>query len=338
MSTDQGKLKAKLFRAVKKGAVDQVREVLAAGLHVQTVNGNKWTALHEAARYGHVEIVELLLAAGADPNTRHRQLAYTPLYVATFEAGRASVVRALLQGGAAPSLAMPTGYTPFTNTAKRQDLEAMEILLRGGAMPELAWPIPTSEVLALVAAHRHASPQTPDEAEAAAAKTFVAPPPAPHKEAKPLRLEKVRLTGEPIAVADAAFEALLSRTGALPQGYRAFMETVGPGTLDNHVRVYGPDAILARCAEWRQRIAEHWFWGDGLLSAADAQASWCVADTIGGAELVFHPREADTLLLLPHESEEVQLVAKRGLLTALRRLLGRARRGGTPHEPWCPTR
>jgi hypothetical protein len=80
--------------------------------------------------------------------------------------------------------------------------------------------------------------------------------------------------------------------------------------------------ILRDTKAWRDRITQYWFWGNGsLLSKEAAQRAVRIADTIGGDELVFLPTEPDTLLLLPHEDEEVQLVSTTGLLAALTRLV-----------------
>ena len=126
--------------------------------------------------------------------------------------------------------------------------------------------------------------------------------------------------------------------GNFPAGYHDFMTMVGPGILGGMVRLYPPSRIDAEQSEWRQRIDEFWFWGDGpLLSAVDAQQAVRIADTLGGDELVFHPRKPNRLMLLPHEDEEVILISESGFLPALTRLLERAgigRRSPTfePHD------
>ena len=113
-SASPGVLKTRLFKAAKSGDVRVLRDVLDAGVDVDGLDGNKWTALHEACRWGQLEAVEVLLAAGADPNMPHPQLGYSPMFVATFEKGHTEIVRALLRGGAAPSLASPHGWCSST--------------------------------------------------------------------------------------------------------------------------------------------------------------------------------------------------------------------------------
>ncbi len=62
-----------LIPASEHGHVSTVRILLDAGVPVNHVNNLNWTALHEAIVLGngsadHVEVVRMLLAAGADPS------------------------------------------------------------------------------------------------------------------------------------------------------------------------------------------------------------------------------------------------------------------------------
>ena len=79
--------------------IDTVKAHIADGTNIDTVDD--WTAkpaLHYAAEYGHLEIVELLLANGADVNRRDDDQA-TPLYFAAV-GGFVEVARLLLDYGA----------------------------------------------------------------------------------------------------------------------------------------------------------------------------------------------------------------------------------------------
>eukprot|EP00295_Goniomonas_pacifica_P036595 CAMPEP_0175960888 /NCGR_PEP_ID=MMETSP0108-20121206/35623_1 /TAXON_ID=195067 ORGANISM="Goniomonas pacifica, Strain CCMP1869" /NCGR_SAMPLE_ID=MMETSP0108 /ASSEMBLY_ACC=CAM_ASM_000204 /LENGTH=291 /DNA_ID=CAMNT_0017288543 /DNA_START=378 /DNA_END=1254 /DNA_ORIENTATION=+ len=71
-----------LHRASYNGHVKVVQILLAAGANLNT-QGFRCSPLHQAVRNGHVEVAEVLLAAGADPNPSQRiPEGYTPLHSA----------------------------------------------------------------------------------------------------------------------------------------------------------------------------------------------------------------------------------------------------------------
>ena len=111
------------------------------------------TALHYAAREGHVEAVEALLEAGADVDELSGGDRSSPLLVATLN-GHFDLAMSLLERGADPSLASDPGATPlylavhlqwapqsfFPQPVDHQQqetdyLELMEALLEAGADP-----------------------------------------------------------------------------------------------------------------------------------------------------------------------------------------------------------
>ena len=68
-----------IWKAVEQGNIAAVRQHLAAGVNAKDDNG--WTPLHHAAWNSHKEIIELLIAAGADMNAKDNYGDYgkTPL-------------------------------------------------------------------------------------------------------------------------------------------------------------------------------------------------------------------------------------------------------------------
>ena len=58
-----------------------------------------WTALHLAAQFGHVEVVDVLLRAGADVGAVHEGSGDTPLHNAAWK-NHPAVIRLLLDAGA----------------------------------------------------------------------------------------------------------------------------------------------------------------------------------------------------------------------------------------------
>jgi ankyrin repeat protein len=83
---------------------DLARKFLAAGVdpNATTDNGSIYTALHEAATMGHLAVLNVLLAAGANPNAQTVLEGDSPLIDAA-RSGHADCVIALLKAGADPS-------------------------------------------------------------------------------------------------------------------------------------------------------------------------------------------------------------------------------------------
>ncbi len=91
--------------------------------------------LLEAARKGAPEEVRALISAGMDPDARGRD-GKTALMLAA-EAGRAGAVQALLEAGANPNVQTPGGGTALALAARNQQREAVRLLLQAGANPKL---------------------------------------------------------------------------------------------------------------------------------------------------------------------------------------------------------
>jgi ankyrin repeat protein len=124
-SGDKGGVAACLPRwfGLKKGTVD-----------VNSRNEYDETPLHIAAMRCHVEIVVMLLKAGADPNLRDHH-GQTPLHNTTYD-GRpiaAPVASALLKGGADVDVQSKTGNTPLHGAALRGCEDVARVLLAHGA-------------------------------------------------------------------------------------------------------------------------------------------------------------------------------------------------------------
>lgn len=88
-----------LRRAASAGDLAKVKELLAAGVDVNSANAYGGTALAFATDKGHTAVVELLLERGADPNVKDRFYKSTPLGWAV-QKGHAGIVKALLAKGA----------------------------------------------------------------------------------------------------------------------------------------------------------------------------------------------------------------------------------------------
>ena len=88
-----------------------------------------WSALHLAAHYGHRDVVEALLAAGADVDTAARnEIGNTPL-MAALAGRRLDIARILLERGAEPRRKDQSGLDAMT-VAKGADDPAYADLVR----------------------------------------------------------------------------------------------------------------------------------------------------------------------------------------------------------------
>ncbi|XP_046983501.1 neurogenic locus notch homolog protein 4-like [Schistocerca americana] len=88
----------RLLQAAERGAVGELRALIAAGADVGARGGGGWTALHWTAARGGVEAARLLVGAGAAVDARSDG-GWTPLHYAAAN-GRAEVAAALLVAGA----------------------------------------------------------------------------------------------------------------------------------------------------------------------------------------------------------------------------------------------
>jgi peptidoglycan/LPS O-acetylase OafA/YrhL len=107
----RGEAQADIWAAARSGAVDAIREHLAAGVDVDGQHPESGaTALTVAAMFDQSEAVDLLLRRGADVNARGREKG-TALHAAAF-LGHAGPARLLVEAGADLDARNGSGATP----------------------------------------------------------------------------------------------------------------------------------------------------------------------------------------------------------------------------------
>ncbi|KAK1833396.1 ankyrin repeat-containing domain protein [Podospora conica] len=99
-------LAGRMYDAARQGHVGILEQALAAGLPANMTNEKGDTLLMLAAYHGHAQLVKLLMDHGADPN-RVNDRGQSPLAGAVFKMEDA-VVETLLAGGADPELGAPS--------------------------------------------------------------------------------------------------------------------------------------------------------------------------------------------------------------------------------------
>ena len=123
-----------LLDATKRGDVAAVRSLLQEGADPNASQGDGLSALHLAAQAGNLDIVKVLIGAGAEVEAKTRIGDYTPLHLASWGA-HASAVSALIEAGADPGAVSTTsGVTPLHLAAKATNGEStVRALLEHGA-------------------------------------------------------------------------------------------------------------------------------------------------------------------------------------------------------------
>ena len=127
--------KFSLIKWVKEGNADNVRKVLSMGGKADQTDSNGKSALIQAIELGDDEIVNILLAGGADPNKMNKEK-NTPLYIAAIN-NYAVMVKSLLDYGADMNTVIHAvdnkGRTALHVAAEKEHAEIVKLLLKGGA-------------------------------------------------------------------------------------------------------------------------------------------------------------------------------------------------------------
>ena len=139
--------------AAMNGDRAAVRALLTSGDDVNAAQGDGMTALHWAARHGDVDLLEMLLAAGANVKATTRLANYTPLLMAS-EIGSAGAIDALIAAGADPKATTASGVTPLMFARAAGQADAVKTLVARGADVNAAEPTRGTTALMFAAANR----------------------------------------------------------------------------------------------------------------------------------------------------------------------------------------
>jgi len=120
-----------LIDTVKRGDSAGVRAILAKKVDVNAASADSSTPLHWAVKGNNLQIVNLLIDAGANVNAETRYK-ITPLSLASAN-GNAAIIERLLKAGVDPNGTSEEGQTALMSAALNGNVEAIKVLLTHGA-------------------------------------------------------------------------------------------------------------------------------------------------------------------------------------------------------------
>ena len=123
-----------IFEAVATGQTDRVRTLIEQDpALVNSYSPDGFAPLGLAAFFGHEEIVDVLLAAGAEVSAPSREaMKLTPL-ASALATGQNQIARTLIEHGAHVNAKGDQDVTPLHTAAARGNIEAANFLLEHGA-------------------------------------------------------------------------------------------------------------------------------------------------------------------------------------------------------------
>ncbi|MGV3721491.1 MAG: ankyrin repeat domain-containing protein [Actinomycetota bacterium] len=117
----------RLHTAAHNGDRAEVQRLLAEAMPVDAFDELNMTPLHYAAKGGHIEIIGLLLAAGADVNAHDAQaIGETPLGAVAANCSY-EVAKLLIEAGADPTIPGWMGLTALYRAQQRKRAEGVRV-------------------------------------------------------------------------------------------------------------------------------------------------------------------------------------------------------------------
>ena len=130
------RIESAFLNAAKKGDLARIKSLLDNNRELDLDNVKTsifgLRPLHLAAENDHVQVVEFLLAKGANVNATEREMANTPLHVAAYK-GHTQIAELLLSKGADINAQNKNGSTPLYEAVLWGRMRMVEVLIAKGA-------------------------------------------------------------------------------------------------------------------------------------------------------------------------------------------------------------
>lgn len=121
-----------LCKAIKDGDLDRVDSLMSSGIDINERIKGSWTALHHAAVSGHRDVVELLIAKGADIDVKD-EWERTPLLLAIERKKKDGVAELLITKRADVNVMGQDGDTSLLAALRNSNENLAELLITKGA-------------------------------------------------------------------------------------------------------------------------------------------------------------------------------------------------------------
>ncbi|KAL7871637.1 hypothetical protein SRHO_G00066200 [Serrasalmus rhombeus] len=124
-----------LIQAIRSGDADKVRDIMMSVMTPRSLMGpNKdgWTPLHEAAYYGQIDCLTILLAAAPWMINSKTLKNQTPLILAVSR-GHLACMKYLLKNGADPGIPTTSNDTPLYEACATFNVQMVQLLVQYGA-------------------------------------------------------------------------------------------------------------------------------------------------------------------------------------------------------------
>ncbi|WP_165913618.1 M48 family metallopeptidase [Serpentinicella alkaliphila] len=126
-----------LIEAVVAGDTDEVKSILESRINPDIVDSEGWTPLMWATQLNDLDMINLFIEYGADPNKIDYYYEETALIIALTN-DYVEAIAALLEAGADPNLSDSYGWTPLMSAVSNDNSKNIRILLEAGADPNVS--------------------------------------------------------------------------------------------------------------------------------------------------------------------------------------------------------